>query len=122
MIAHRARFAEIEFGTGGGLGFAGGEDVVVVVDERARLAGDQQFRLFAIAAWNVEVRMPADAHGERFGAGVLGGDGEATDGGRFTDLKPITYHHFGYFGWRRFTGTSQNLRKNFCRSCGQQWQ
>ena len=74
LVSHGAWLPEIVLGSGCGLGDAGGEDVVVVVDQGERIGGNFQFRLFAITAGNVEVGMPADAHGAGFGAGVDGRD------------------------------------------------
>ena len=101
LVAHGAGLAEIEFGSGRGLGDAGGKDVVVVVDEGQCIRGDFELGLTPIATGDVEIGVPADAGGAGFRAGIDGGDleyeGLRTEGG-----VELNFECAGPFALKRF--------------------
>ncbi len=52
---------------------AGDERIVVVIHDGASVARQLQLHLFTMAAGEKEIRMPANSHGQRLMAHVLGG-------------------------------------------------
>src|SRR5450631_2773856 len=66
---------EVVWGAFDGEQFSGWEDVVVVIDLGYDLGGDVKANLFAIAAGEVEVGMPANGHRLGLFADVFGGNG-----------------------------------------------
>ena len=83
----------------------GGEDVVIVVHLRHNFCGNMQAGLGAVAARQVEVGMPSDAHGLRFLADIFRGNRgfnavvlQGDDDGQVGFRKPVSAEIAGVDG------------------------